>query len=65
MIQAHYIQAHLLMWGPVPNRPGPVPVRRARRLGTPALEGSWSFIQLTGGDLKILHSKQEAKQEDM
>ena len=22
MIQAHYIQAHFLLWGPVPNRPG-------------------------------------------
>ena len=26
MIQARYMQAHLLLCGPVPNRPGPVPV---------------------------------------
>ena len=26
MIQVHYIQAHPLLCGPVPNRPGPVPV---------------------------------------
>ena len=27
MSQAHYIQAHHLLCGPVPNRPGPVPVQ--------------------------------------
>ena len=37
MIQAHYSQAHLLLCGPVPNRPGPVLVL-GRRLGTPALD---------------------------
>ena len=26
IIQTHYIQAHLLLCGPVPNRPGPVPI---------------------------------------
>ena len=26
MIQGHYVRAHLLLCGLVPNRPGPVPV---------------------------------------
>lgn len=26
MIPAHYMQAHLLLCSPVPNRPGPVPI---------------------------------------
>ena len=37
MIQGQYIQAHLLLWGTVPNRPGPVPVLGGR-LGAPELQ---------------------------
>ena len=45
MIQAHYIQAHLLPYGLVPSRPGLVPVM-AQRSGTPHVWLSHFFLFL-------------------
>ena len=38
LIQAHYIQAHLLLSGPVPNRPGLVLVSNSE-VGDPCSRG--------------------------